>query len=68
MRKVLTPLNGGKEVLIVKNDKNKQEVCIEIVNLSEIEEKLSRFNELVKEANSLAKEMASTELEIRLKT
>lgn len=64
----MTPLNGGKEVLIVKNDKNKQEVCIEIVNLSEIEEKLSRFNELVKEANSLAKEMASTELEIRLKT
>jgi len=55
-------------VLIVKNDKNKQEVCIEIVNLSEIEEKLSRFNELVKEANSLVQEMASAELEIKLKT
>ena len=68
MMRVQTPLNGGKEVLIVKNDKNKQEVCIEIVNLSEIEEKLSRFNELVKEANSLVQEMASAELEIKLKT
>ena len=68
MMRVQTPHNGGKEVLIVKNDKNKQEVCIEIVNLSEIEEKLSRFNELVKEANSLVQEMASAELEIKLKT
>lgn len=50
------------------NEKAKFKVHVEIENLDEIEEKLAKFNALVKEANSLAKEMASTELEIRLKT
>ncbi|BBM18329.1 hypothetical protein G15_1994 [Enterococcus avium] len=50
------------------NEKAKFKVCVEIENLDEIEEKLAKFNKLVKEANSLAKEMASTELEIKLKT
>ena len=65
----LIPLNGGKEVRKMKvNEKAKFKVHVEIENLDEIEEKLAKFNALVKEANSLAKEMASTELEIRLKT
>ncbi len=65
----LIQLSGGKEVEKVKaNEKAKFKVCVEIENLDEIEEKLAKFNKLVKEANSLAKEMASTELEIKLKT
>lgn len=64
----LIQVNGGKEVKRMKvNEKAKLEVCVEIENLNEIEEKLAKFNELVKEANSLAKEMASTALEIKLK-
>lgn len=49
------------------NKENTQEIYIEIVNLSEIEERLSRFNELVKEANSLAEEMASMKIEFQIK-
>lgn len=54
--------------MLLNKEQSSHEVRIEIVNLTEVEEKLAKFNELVKEANSLAKEMASTELEIKLKT